>query len=254
MPYTENLDVALWAIDNDLRYCDLGGSVSFSRSIKAMAQKANKPIMTDLGLAPGWVNLLGEEVYAQLPEADTVTMMVGGIPRVRVKADPLNYMLTWSLDGLLNEYVDRCEIIDNGEIKTVSGLDGLEDLVVDGLELEAFYTSGGSAHSILVMHARGVKNCYYKTLRWRGHCELMNFIISASKDSRAIEDLLRKSSEYHRQDMRDNERSCQKRGGVRIKEERSCVSNPTIYSNAKSHSFSSGFNLQMLWLRDTWMN
>lgn len=200
LPYTENVELASWAIANKLRYCDLGGSVPVSKKIKDLSQSAKNPVMTDLGLAPGWINLIAEELYKQLPKADTVKMMVGGIPAKPVQEDPLNYIETWSIEGLLNEYVDYCELLEDGNYLTVKGLSGIENVVIDSLELEAFCTSGASASSIFVMKERGVKNCFYKTLRWRGHANLMKYLLSI-KDKNIIRQCLKKSNEYHTKDM-----------------------------------------------------
>ena len=167
-------------IENGIRYCDLGGRVDVSAEINELAKTATAPVFTDLGLAPGWVNIVAEQGYKRVYDATDVRMMVGGIPLNRPRG-PLKYFMTWSMDGLLNEYRDDCEILVNGEIKTVSGLSQVE--VVDPewsgcVALEAFCTSGGAAHTIKSMQKRNVKNCVYKTLRWIGHHELIYFLMN----------------------------------------------------------------------------
>ena len=181
LPYHQTKKVAEVCIMNDIRYCDLGGRVDVSADINNMAKKfASAPVFTDLGLAPGWVNILAEQGYKRVYDATDVRMMVGGIPLNRPKG-PLKYFMTWSMDGLLNEYRDDCEILVNGEIKTVPGLSHLEtvDPEWDGcVALEAFCTSGGAAHTTQRMKDRRVKNCVYKTLRWIGHHELIDFFMN----------------------------------------------------------------------------
>ncbi|MAF24302.1 hypothetical protein CL634_01760 [bacterium] len=183
LPYHQTEEVALWCVDNSIRYCDLGGRVDVSKNINEYAKKrATVPVMTDLGLAPGWVNILAEEGYRKLHgegEIVTVEMMVGGLPDyLESNNNPLRYGITWSIDGLINEYKDDCIILEGGEIKTVKGMEGLENVETETLgKLEAFYTSGGASHSIYSMKDRGVKNCYYKTLRYRGHRDIINFLI-----------------------------------------------------------------------------
>ena len=184
LPYHQTKIVADFCIDNGIRYCDLGGSVPVSGEINYSASKnATSPVMTDLGLAPGWINILAEQGYQQLGGADEVSMMVGGLPLVQDN-NPLNYTITWSIDGLINEYRDDCEVLMNGKLETVHGMDGLvpvqliDRYISDTLgELEAFYTSGGSSHTINTMQDRGVKYCSYKTLRYPGHCKLVKFLI-----------------------------------------------------------------------------
>lgn len=210
LPYHATLDAAVWCIDNGVRYCDLGGSVPVSHQIREVAERDGKaPVMTDLGLAPGWVNIAAEEMYQLMPDADTITMMVGGIPPAPHADDPLKYKVTWSMDGLLNEYVDGCMVLDNGYHQKMAGMSDLENVTIDNLELECFNTSGALAHTMEVMEKRGVRNVSYKTLRWRGHCKMMTYLIRAfgvgSEESghnrKAIEDLLYHSSKYYDRDM-----------------------------------------------------
>lgn len=179
LPYHQTEKAAKWCIDNGLRYCDLGGRVDVSRSINEYAkEKASKPVFTDLGLAPGWVNILAEHGCRQLHRnVDSVKMMVGGLPTAKVN-HPLDYVITWSIDGLINEYKDDCEVLEGGEIKIVSGMSNLESVDCETLgKLEAFCTSGGASHTTESMKERGVKNCYYKTLRYEGHRDIVRFLI-----------------------------------------------------------------------------
>ena len=181
LPYHQTEVVAKWCIDNGVRYCDLGGRVDVSQNINDYAkQKATKPVFTDLGLAPGWVNILAEQGCKELHgKVESVTMMVGGLPDYHESINnPLRYAVTWSVDGLINEYRDDCLILENGEVKTVRGMDGVEQIEGENFgRMEAFYTSGGASHSIHSMKERGVKNCSYKTIRYRGHGDLVRFLI-----------------------------------------------------------------------------
>jgi saccharopine dehydrogenase-like NADP-dependent oxidoreductase len=104
-------------------------------------------------------------------------MMVGGLPKNPEPRNPFKYNVTWSVDGLINEYKDSCNILRDGQVESVDGMEGLEDIDTEIGPLECFYTSGGASHSIDSMIARGVRNCSYKTLRYRGHCRLVKFLI-----------------------------------------------------------------------------
>ncbi len=188
LPYYQTETVAKYCIDNGIRYCDLGGRVDVSQNINDYAKEnATKPIFTDLGLAPGWVNILAEQGYSELHhEVENVKMMVGGIPAIKINP-PLNYACTWSVDGLINEYEDDCEVLNNGLIEKVKGMDGLEPVTFDLLgdeELEAFYTSGGASHSIASMAKRDVSNCSYKTIRYKGHRDMVRLLIRNTKLSK----------------------------------------------------------------------
>ena len=194
LPYYLNSVVADACINRDIAYCDLGGHVGTSNFIREAAQYSNKPMITDLGLAPGLVNIkAAEEVrlyiegYGEPPKS--VSMMVGGLPTH--PQGKLKYKLTWSIDGLLNEYTDFCDVLVNGVKVQRPGMTGYEEVTLkiaprytdgsltddsltkDGevYNLECFRTSGGAAHSIGEMQELGVKNCEYKTLRYVGHLE-----------------------------------------------------------------------------------
>ena len=181
LPYHQTEQLAKVCIDHGIPYCDLGGRVDVSQRINDYAtQHATRPVMTDLGLAPGWVNILAEEGCRKLSgAAEEVEMMVGGLPDyLESTNNPLRYAVTWSVDGLINEYRDDCLILEDGEVKTVRGMDGLEEIEGEKFgKMEAFYTSGGASHSIESMKSRGIKNCSYKTMRYRGHGEIVKFLI-----------------------------------------------------------------------------
>ena len=177
LPYFLNSVVADACINRDLAYCDLGGHVGTSNSIREAALYSSRPVATDLGLAPGLVNIMASyrvrkhiEYIGKPPIS--VKMMVGGLPTH--PKGPLKYKATWSTEGLINEYIDDCEILRDGELTIRRGLTGLEGIIIDDMddmyyELECFRTSGGAAHSIKEMQDLGVKDCEYKTLRYRGH-------------------------------------------------------------------------------------
>ena len=200
LPYHQTKKVASMCINKGIRYCDLGGRVDVSAEINEIAKtRATAPVFTDLGLAPGWVNILAEQGYKRVYDATDVRMMVGGIPLKR-PVGPLKYFMTWSLDGLLNEYRDDCEVLIDGQIVTAPGLSRYEIVDPDWegcVCLEAFCTSGGAAHTTQRMKSRGVKNCVYKTLRWRGHHELIDFFMNrCNMSDDELKLVLEASAEY----------------------------------------------------------
>ena len=181
LPYYSNLQVARFCIDNGIKYCDLGGRVDVSREINKYAEAGTVPVMTDLGLAPGWANIVAEHLYHKKSEEldgkapERIDMMVGGLP-----VNPHNFLkygCTWSYEGLINEYKDDCEILTGKAKKIVPGMEGLKHVDTEIGKLEAFYTSGGMSHTMGVMERRGVKNCSYRTLRYVGHRDVVRFLI-----------------------------------------------------------------------------
>ena len=201
LPYHQNIPLAKFCIDNQINYLDLGGSVSTSDSINRYAtqsQNDKTSVMTDLGLAPGWVNLIAESIYQEYVSEHNkpptnIQLMVGGLPQH--PTNTLKYGCTWSYDGLLNEYRDNCMALINGERITVNGMDGYQFPIDSEIgPLEAFYTSGGAAHTVAIMQERGVLNCSYKTLRYPKHHQIVNFLINESGlDNASIMDIFKKT-------------------------------------------------------------
>lgn len=184
LPYTENLNVAKAAIDNETDYCDLGGHVETSSLIKAYYEKHNNSykgsfrVFTDLGLAPGLINIYTQNILEQFTnkEVKNIWSLVGGIPVVEAKDFKFNYHCTWSVEGLLNEYFDDCVYINHGRVEHCSGLSHITPVRSNLLNciLEAFTTSGAAAHSVPYILERGFDSFVYKTLRYPGHAETIS--------------------------------------------------------------------------------
>lgn len=192
LPYYVTLPVAQAAIKSNILYCDLGGSVPTSKKINELATKDKATVFTDLGLAPGWANIMAEEAYQEILETPLeVKIRCGGIPESKApeSIDPFNYKPTWSVQGLYNEYVDSCEMLIDGEIKQTPSLKETEYVRITSSKLEsftmeyleAFTTSGGISHTLQLMKDRGVYNCSYKTLRYQGHRDLISYFLEQRK-------------------------------------------------------------------------
>lgn len=166
LPYFLNFEIAKSCIDRDVPYIDLGGNVGVSQQIEDYGTPDSK-IALDLGLAPGYVNVLAL-MMCDIPcnEVKDITMYCGGLSHQHY--GPLNHACTWSFEGLINEYLDDCVILEDGKEKVVPGMDGYEILSVDGEEYEAFYTSGGNTPSVLQFKGTD-KSIRYKTLRPVGY-------------------------------------------------------------------------------------
>lgn len=199
LPFHQNLSLARFCVSEGINYCDLGGNIEISQSINRFGKnKAANIIMTDLGLAPGWANIITEHMYQEYQSKhngppNNIEMMVGGLPQH--PNNTLRYSCTWSYDGLVNEYRDRCIVLMHGEQVIVNGMDGYEfPIDTDIGPLEGFYTSGGAAHTIATMKNRGVLNCSYKTLRYHQHHKMANFLIHESGlDDQAIIEIFKKT-------------------------------------------------------------
>jgi len=188
LPCMHNEHIATLAIGEDIPYFDLGGSVEVADKINKLGREHGATVFTDLGLAPGWANIMAEEAYSTFKKAEVepleINMRCGGLPAACNPKDPFNYKLTWSIDGLYNEYVADSELLEHGKIKTVPSLGGIcltqiqANWQGNNVKLEEFYTSGGASHTLELMQKRGVENCNYKTLRYPGHAQLIDYFIN----------------------------------------------------------------------------
>ncbi len=205
--YTANLEIAKKAIENGLPYFDLGGHVRTSKSIQEYARTNNGLVFTDLGLAPGLVNILGEFALDDLERMGekpvSIDLRVGGLPSPYADMGLLKYNMTWSVEGLINEYLDKCKILEDGEVVEVDGLTGLEELDFgDHQKFEAFYTSGGLSHTLDSTIARGLRRASYKTIRYKGHAQQVRFLLEAcAGDQEQLVKLIKNCSVSHRQDV-----------------------------------------------------
>jgi|10_taG_2_1085330.scaffolds.fasta_scaffold09079_6 saccharopine dehydrogenase-like NADP-dependent oxidoreductase len=203
MPYHQNLPLAKACIDKGVPYTDLGGRVDVSQAINDYAKEKNATAVTDLGLAPGLVNL---EVMHEVLQAKTfgmtptvANMSCGGIPDTNVD-NILNYQCTWSMDGLVNEYVDNCQALIDGNIQEVMSLTNDFRLDFDKIHFESSRTSGGAAHTLEWMQKQGVLNSEYQTIRNPGHFNVVRTILGDNKDADLLESIFQKCG-YTSKDM-----------------------------------------------------
>lgn len=181
-PYYINKEIVKWCIQHDLKYCDLGGNTLISESLQKQFVEFDKgQCFTDLGLAPGWANIIAEQGYLAKSvegKVSAVKIYVGGLPTE--PKGQLKYNLVFSVKGLLNEYSGKALTLENNEIKEVDTLSGIEEVRTpfkNAAWLESFHTSGGLASTLQLMKNRGVKTCCYKTLRFSGHVNLIRFML-----------------------------------------------------------------------------
>ncbi len=179
IPYDHNFDLAQLAIDCQTHFVDLGGNNTIVERQFRLNEKAKIKgvgIIPDCGLAPGMVSVIAAYAMDQLARIDDVQIRVGGLPLS--PQTPLKYKLVFSVHGLINEYIEPAKILEDGKIRTVNSMDGLETLEFPSPfgHLEAFYTSGGTS-TLPDTYERKVKNLNYKTIRYPGHCSIMKNMI-----------------------------------------------------------------------------
>jgi len=174
--YNESLSKA--AIETGANFCDLGGNnyvVDSQLALDAEAKAAGINIIPDCGLAPGMVSVLAMHGAKQFDTLDEIHIRVGGLPQD--PQPPLDYQLVFSVEGLINEYIEVARVIRDGQIVEVPSMTELESLGFDGFPpLEAFQTSGGTS-TLPDTFSGKIKHLDYKTIRYAGHCDQFKTMI-----------------------------------------------------------------------------
>src|SRR5687767_7773442 len=174
--YNESLSRA--AIQTKTNFCDLGGNnyvVDSQLALDADAKAAGINIIPDCGLAPGMVSILAMHGAANFDEIEEIHIRVGGLPQD--PKPPLNYQLVFSVEGLINEYVEVARVIRDGKVSEVESMTEIESLTFDGFPpLEAFQTSGGTS-TLPETFLGKILELDYKTIRYAGHCEKFKTMI-----------------------------------------------------------------------------
>jgi saccharopine dehydrogenase-like NADP-dependent oxidoreductase len=182
LPYFCNPTVADLALAHGVHYFDLTEDIGVTNQIRVLSAGASHAFMPQCGLAPGFISIVTHDLMTHFETLDTVKMRVGALPVHPSNA--LKYSLTWSTDGLINEYGNLCYGIEESEKVPLQPLEGYETIELDGLLYEAFNTSGGLG-TLADTYAGQVQTMNYKTLRYPGHCEKIHLLM---KDLKLNED------------------------------------------------------------------
>ncbi len=172
LPYHLNKDVAGAAHGLGIHYFDLTEDVPTTQAIRKLSETSKGLMAPQGGLAPGFVGIVGAHLANQFDNVRSIKLRVGALPQNPTGL--LGYAFNWSPEGVVNEYLNDCEVIEEGQHKWVSAMEWVEAIYVDGVKLEAFTTSGGLG-TMCETYAGKIDNLDYKTMRYPGHVDLMNF-------------------------------------------------------------------------------
>jgi saccharopine dehydrogenase-like NADP-dependent oxidoreductase len=178
LPYYCNPAVAQAARDVGAHYFDLTEDVEVTRKVRAIAEGAKTAFVPQCGLAPGFVSIAANELITHFDELRSVKLRVGALPQH--PNNVLKYSLTWSTEGLINEYGNPCLAISDGRLVEAAPLEGLEEIEIDGTSYEAFNTSGGLG-SLGETYGDRCDQMNYKTMRYPGHCEQVRLLMNDLK-------------------------------------------------------------------------
>ncbi len=167
LPGSTGLKLIKLAIDHGKNIVDVSYMNEDPFALDEKAKEAGVTVVPDLGVAPGLSNMMVGNSIKQLDKVESVKIMVGGMPENKIP--PLDYNLTWSTEGLIDEYTRPANIVENGVLKSVEALSGLQTVNYEGTgTLEAFYTDGLRT---LLKTVKDVHEMWEKTLRYPGHAE-----------------------------------------------------------------------------------
>lgn len=175
LPYFCNVSIAEKARKHNVHYFDLTENVATTEAITKIAADAKTVFIPQCGLAPGFINIAAHDLMQRYDELESVFLRAGALPQNSSNA--LHYALTWSTDGLINQYGNPCEAIVDGKYTLIKPLENREEIELDGVVYEAFNTSGGLS-TLWKSYIGKVKNMNYKTLRYPGHCEKIKFLMN----------------------------------------------------------------------------
>lgn len=173
-PFHLTTPIAEAAVASGVHYLDLTEDVASTRRVRALAETARASLIPQCGLAPGFVSIVAAELCRRFDTLHSVRLRVGALPQFPSNA--LNYNLTWSTDGVINQYCEPCEAIVDGALHEVQALAACEEFSLDGVRYEAFNTSGGLGTLGETLQGR-VAHLNYKSIRYPGHAAIMNVLL-----------------------------------------------------------------------------
>ena len=176
LSFYHNRRVAEAALAAGASYFDVTEDVETTRLVREIATRAGdgQIFMPQCGLAPGFISIVAQHLTGRFDKLDAVRMRVGALPLFPTGA--LKYNLTWSTDGLINEYCNPCDAIHDSRRVELLPLEGYEEFLLDGVLYEAFNTSGGLGTLCETLNGR-VRELNYKTVRYIGHCRPVSLLV-----------------------------------------------------------------------------
>jgi lysine 6-dehydrogenase len=177
VPYYFNLPLTRAAIECGVSFCDLGGHTGIVRQQHALheqAQQAGVRIVPDCGMGPGMGNTLGVYAMEQLDRAQDVYLYDAGLPLD--PQPPWNYVSSFNLEGLTNEYYGGMTVLRDGELVHLPCFTELETIDFPPVgRLEAFIVAGGVSTAPWTFQGK-LRTYQLKIMRYPGtFCQLKAF-------------------------------------------------------------------------------
>ncbi len=141
-----------------------------SLSLNEVALNNNALLIPDAGYAPGLTNIISGHFYKKY-DAKRIEIYDAGLPLTRIP--PLDYSITWSIEGLIDIYTRPARFVKDNRIMTIDPLDSIESATFPGIgDLDSFYVDGLGT---LLDTLKGV-DMFEKTYRYPGHLQKIKFL------------------------------------------------------------------------------
>ncbi|HYE61866.1 MAG TPA: saccharopine dehydrogenase NADP-binding domain-containing protein, partial [Phycisphaerales bacterium] len=143
LPFNFVAGIAEAANELGVHYFDVTEDVETTDRVRAIADegRAKVALVPQCGLAPGYIAIAANDIARDYTEVHDLVLRVGALPQF--PTNMLKYNITWSTAGVVNEYCEPCRVMLGGKPTSVPAMEGLENFSFEGVDYEAFYTSGG---------------------------------------------------------------------------------------------------------------
>ena len=185
LPGSQAPRMARLAKEHGCHYFNLTEYVAETNEVIGIAKDASTCFGLQCGLAPGFINILGHDLFLKATKAwgvdkvDKLEMRVGAL--TRHAAEPHFYGWTWSPVGVATEYVKDAIAVRDYKTVHLPSLTERKTLLMHGLAYEEALTSGGAADLPEALAGK-VKDLDYKTLRYPGHYEWVEGLLKDIPD------------------------------------------------------------------------
>lgn len=191
LPFQLTLCVAEAAHKAGIAYFDPTEDVKTTEAVRKLAKSSKSPMIPQCGLAPGFIGIIGSHLASKFDKGDLryIKLRVGALPQH--PTGQLGYAGNWSLDGLIHEYIADCDVIADGKRQKIPALKNEEILRIDGMEYEAFTTSGGLGTMTETYNGK-VETLDYKSIRYPGHLTGMRLLLEDLRFREAPDELVKR--------------------------------------------------------------
>lgn len=199
LPGKEAPRMARLARKHEIHYANLTEHVKETEEILEIAEGAKQGFLLQTGLAPGYIDVLGNHLFREfcrehgVESADCLEMRVGAL--TTTVRPPHFYGFTWSSVGVATEYVEPATVLRDHQRTTLPSLEDRATVILNGVVYEEALTSGGAADLPIALAGK-VRQLDYKTLRYPGHYAwIEQLLASAPADADLTSYLLQKMEE-----------------------------------------------------------